>query len=186
MATEPTRRLFTIDDYHRMVDAGILTKDDRVELFEGEIVQMASIGSRHAAAVKRLRRIFGERLGSRAVIGVQDPAILDDFSEPEPDISICAPRDDDYESGHPRPQDILLLIEVADTSLRYDRLRKIPRYATVGIPEAWLVDLERNVIEVHTGPGTSGYEQRTIHDRSSTVSPLLFPDISISVSEVLR
>ena len=185
MATEPTRRLFTIDDYHRMVDAGILTEDDRVELLDGEIVQMTAIGSRHAATVKRLRYLLGERLGPRAVIGVQDPVILDDLSEPEPDLSICVPRDDFYADEHPRPTDILLLIEVADSSERFDRLRKVPRYAAVGLPEAWLIDLDADTIVVYRVASPSGYMERTIHQGGETISPLRFPDVEIRVDDVL-
>jgi Uma2 family endonuclease len=185
LATEPTRRLFTIHDYHRMVDAGILTEDDRVELLDGEIVQMTPIGSRHAGTVKRLTRVLVGGLGRDAVVGIQDPVILDDFSEPEPDVSVCVPRDDDYTSSHPRPDEILLLVEVADTSERYDRLRKLPRYAAVGVPETWLVDLTQNVIDVYGAPGPNGYEEHTTLGPGASLSPLRFPDVSIAVDDIL-
>jgi Uma2 family endonuclease len=186
MATEPTRRLFTIHDYHRMVESGILDEDDRVELLDGEIVQMTAVGARHAAAVKGLNQILGERLGGRAIIGVQDPVILDDLSEPEPDLSICAPDDRLYAAGHPRPADVYFLIEVADATLRYDRQRKIPRYAAVGVSETWLVDLQQNVIEVCRAPGADGYTERIICGIGETMSPSMFPDVTIAVDDVLR
>src|SRR5437879_13558860 len=124
MAVEP-RRLFTVDEYHRMGDAGILDLGDRVELLAGEILEMTPISPGHGGCVKRLNRRLFELLGDRVVLGVQDPVILDDFSEPQPDLSICRPRADTYSTAHPRPEDIYLLIEVADTSQRRDRELKI-------------------------------------------------------------
>ncbi|MEG4964576.1 Uma2 family endonuclease, partial [Microcoleus sp. K4-C2] len=114
MTTQLIKRLFTVKEYHHMIEAGILTKDDKVELIRGEIVQMAAVGRRHTSHVKRLTELFYIRLLSRVTIGVQDPVELDDHSEPEPDISLLRRRDDFYESGHPQSEDILLIVEVAD------------------------------------------------------------------------
>jgi Uma2 family endonuclease len=118
------RRLFTVDEYHRMVDAGILREDDRVELLDGEIVEMTPIGPHHAGCVNRLNRLLIEALGRRGVVTPQNPFLLDERSEPQPDLCVAKPRPDDYASGHPRPADLLLVIEVSDSSLTYDRNRK--------------------------------------------------------------
>ena len=185
MATEPARRLFTIDVYHRMADAGVLTEDDRVELLDGEIVQMTPIGSRHASVVDWLSRLLVERLGRRAHVRIQNPVILNDLSEPEPDVAVCELRDDRYVHAHPRPADILLLIEVPQTSGRYDRERKIPAYAAAGVPEVWLVDLERNTIEVYREPSQDGYTEVRSFGRADAVSPSRFPDCMIAVDEIL-
>jgi Uma2 family endonuclease len=185
MATELTRRLFTVDEYHRMAEAGILGEDDRVELLDGEIVEMTPIGSRHAGCVKRLARLLIEKLGSQAVVGIHDPVVLDDLSEPQPDISVARPREDTYSRAHPRPADLLLLIQVAESSLDPDRTRKIPRYGRAGIPETWLVDLEAAWIELYRVPGPDGYADRTSAARGDTLTPQAFPNISIEVDEVL-
>lgn len=149
MATEPTRRLFTIHDYHRMGEAGILTPDDRVELLDGEIVHKDDDRPPALRRGEGTPSDPGPTPRHPSGVGVQDPVTVDELNELEPDISVCAPRSDDYASGHPGPDDVYLLVEVADSSLRIDRLRKIPRYASGGIPEAWLVDLEANTVEVY-------------------------------------
>ena len=135
------RHLFTTRDYHQMLDAGILHEDDRVELIDGEIREMSPIDAAHAAAVKRIGRIVNKATGERFIIGIQDPVQLNDLTEPQPDISILRWHDDFYEQAHPNPGDILVLIEVANTSVAYDRDEKLPRYASSGIAEAWLVNL---------------------------------------------
>ncbi len=140
MAVHAARRQWNIADYERMLEAGILGEDDRVELLCGEIVEMISIGSRHAACVKHLVFHLIEQLGSAAIVGAQDPVHLSSYSEPQPDISVCHPDPDFYAVRHPTPGDIILLIEVTDTSLLFDREEKLPLYAHAGIPEVWLVD----------------------------------------------
>lgn len=182
---EPVKRLFTVSEYHSLAAAGILSEDDRVELIEGEIFQMAAIGNRHAGCVKRLNRLLSRALADRVLLGVQDPIAVDDYSEPEPDISVLHPRADDYASAHPSPEEIFLVIEVADSSARFDRLRKIPVYARNGIPEAWLVDLTVDRVEVYREPSSLGYrnvQQLRVGDR---VSPLAFPDLVLEIGEIL-
>src|SRR5437870_5978990 len=137
MAVEIAKRCFNVAEYYRMAEAGILTEEDHVELIDGEIVAMSPVGSRHAACVKRLNRILGRRVGDLVVVGVQDPIGLDDYSEPEPDISLLRPRADFYSEAHPIPSDVLMIIEVADSSDLYDREVKVPLYARAGIPETW-------------------------------------------------
>jgi Uma2 family endonuclease len=136
----PTRRRFTVDEYYCMAEAGILHEDDRVELIEGDIIAMAAIGNRHMSCVKRLNRLFNERLGRRVVVSVQDPIRLSRRTEPQPDVALLRPRDDFYAPGHPGPDDVLLVVEVVDTSLPYDR-RKLRLYARAGIPCVWLAIL---------------------------------------------
>ncbi len=157
MTVEITQRLFTADEYERMIATGILTEDERLELIDGEIRPMSPIGSRHAACVKRLIALFTEKLGRSVIVGAQDPIRLSDDTEPQPDISVLRPRDDFYATHLPRPQDVLLVIEVADTTFDFDHDTKLPRYAAAGIAEAWLIDLSNNVIEQHTRPMNNRY-----------------------------
>lgn len=152
MTAEPIRRRFTVQEYYQMAESGILTEDDRVELLEGEIIEMTPIGSRHAGHVKIATNLFKTRVPDNFVISVQDPIRLGDHSEPEPDVAILKPRDDFYASAHPGPDDVLLVVEVADTSLEYDRDRKIPLYARFGIPNVLLVNLRDETVEFYEAP----------------------------------
>jgi Uma2 family endonuclease len=138
----------TVHDFHRMGEAGILSINSRMELIEGEITDMAPIGSRHAAIVKQLMALFVRAVGARAIVSVQDPIILGEYSEPEPDLALLRPRDDFYALALPRADDVFLIIEVADTTLRYDREIKIPLYARHGIPEVWLIDVEGRTLTI--------------------------------------
>src|SRR5918912_896850 len=158
MSVQIAKRYFNVSEYYRMAEAGILTADDRVELIEGEIVQMSPIGSLHAACVRRLNQLLQRLLGHAAVISVQDPVRLSDFSEPEPDVALLKPRADFYAHQHPTPDDVLLIIEVADTTVLYDRNVKVPLYARAGIPEVWLVDLQQDLIEVYARPTSGAYQ----------------------------
>lgn len=152
------RYRLSADGYERMGEAGILGEDDRVELLEGEIIDMPPIGSPHGGAVKRIaNRLVHAIAETEAIVAVQDPLRLSDFSEPEPDIALLKPRDDFYSARHPGPEDVLLLIEVAETSLRYDRDKKLPLYARAGIPECWLVDLSGKALWIYRDPGPEGY-----------------------------
>lgn len=149
----------TVADYHRMGDVGILKHGERVELIEGVIVDRAPIGSPHAGIVKRLIQVLARAVGDRAIVSVQNPVVLGDFSEPEPDLMLLRPSPDFYAAAHPTAADVLLLIEVADTSLRYDREIKIPLYARHGIPEVWLIDVESKKIAIYTQPSGERYSQ---------------------------
>ena len=185
MTIRETQRLFTVEEYHRMAEAGILHEDDRVELIEGKIIQMAAIGSRHAACVKRLVKLFVREVGDSGVVGAQDPIILPDRSEPEPDVTVLRPRDDFYAAGHPVPQDVLLLIEVSDTCLEYDREIKLPLYARVGIPEVWIVDLAGGEILAYSRPVSGSYEEVSLARPGDRISPQVLPDLLVSVGEIL-
>ncbi|NEX18320.1 MAG: Uma2 family endonuclease [Halochromatium sp.] len=152
------RHRLSVDDYERMGLANILGEEDRVELIDGDIIDMPPIGSPHSGAVKRIANRLARACNETdAILAVQDPLRLSDFSEPEPDIALLRPRDDFYAKSHPRPEDVLLLIEVAETSLRYDRDKKLPLYARAGIPESWLVDLAGQALWIYRDPGPEGY-----------------------------
>lgn len=179
-----TRR-FTVDEYHRMAQAGVLSEDDRVELIEGAVVEMAAIGSRHAGCVNRLLRLIHPRAVERAVVSAQNPVRLNQYSEPQPDLSILRPRADFYTSGHPGPDDVLLLIEVAETSAEADREVKVPLYARAGIKEVWLVDLEGDVIEVHRRPSAEGSPEARRVCRGEDLSPEAFPDLVLAAEAIL-
>jgi Uma2 family endonuclease len=187
MAAEPIhRKLFTTDDYHAMAESGILSPDDRVELIEGEIWQMSPIGPPHVSRVTRLDRVFQRRLEEgEAVIIVQASIHLDDHSEPQPDLALLRFRDDFYASGLPAPPDILLVIEVSDTTAHYDRRVKMNLYARHGLPEAWLCNLPRAVIEVYRDPSPEGYGEVLTLRRGDRISPLAFPDLVIEVDAIL-
>jgi len=158
-----------------MGDAGIFHQNDRVELIEGEIIDMAPIGSNHAGTVNLLSNIVKITVGTQAIISTQNPVVLDSFSEPEPDIAVLKPRDDFYRSSHPGPEDILLIIEVADSSLRYDHKVKIPLYARHAIFEAWLVDLENGQLLIHQNPQAGQYQTITTAENPQALVPLQLP-----------
>lgn len=179
------KRLFNVAEYHQMAKAGILTERDRVELITGEIIPMSPIGFRHAATVKRLNDLLGSRLGDRVIRGIQDPITLNDQSEPQPDIVLLRPRRDYYATRHPQPEDIYLLMEVADSSINFDREIKIPLYASAGIKEVWLIDLNENCLEVYRNPLRDRFAYVQILQSDLTISSLAFPEINFSVAELL-
>lgn len=176
------RHRLTISDYHRMGEAGILHEDSRVELIEGELIDMAPIGSQHAGTVKQLSRLFNLAVGQAAIISTQDPLILDKHSEPQPDIMLLRPRGDFYKSSHPRPDDVLLIIEVADTSLQYDRHIKIPLYAQHSIPEVWLVDLVNKTLTLFRSPSEHDYREVITPPSLDVVSPKLLCTVKLDLS----
>jgi Uma2 family endonuclease len=159
--TAPLERYrFTVREYNRMGEAGILGEGDRVELIEGEIVMMPPIGSRHAACVAYLNHFLVAAAGSEAIVRVQSPIVLDDHSEPEPDFCIAKPRADFYAAAHPAPADVLLLIEVADSSIGFDRGVKVPLYGRAGVPALWIVDLGSQRVFAYSEPSPDGFAQR--------------------------
>lgn len=185
MAVGLRKRRFTVDEYHRMGEVGILSDDDRVELVEGEIVEMTPIGSRHAAQVDRLASLLWARLGSRAIVRIQGPVQLSTDSQVQPDVALLRPRDDFYAKSHPGPNDVLLIIEVADTSLDTDRRVKVPLYAKSGIPEAWVLDLTANQVIVYRQPAARGYEDERGLDPGQALAPQAFPDLSVTPADLL-
>jgi Uma2 family endonuclease len=179
------RRPLTVADYHRMGEAGILTRDDRVELIEGELIAMSPIGSEHSGTANTLTRLLIHAVGDRGVVAVQNPVQLDDRSEPQPDFAVLKPRQDDYRQATPRPADVLLIIEVADSSLAYDRAVKRALYARHGIPEFWIVNLAADEVEVCRAPGGDRYGTVSRIGRGGVLEPELLPGASIPVAALL-
>jgi Uma2 family endonuclease len=172
MPVEVEKRLINVEEYYKMAEVGILKTDDRVELINGEIYEMSPIGSKHAAIVNRLARQLNILFENEATIGVQSPVRLDNKNEPEPDVSILKYRSDDYISCHPGASDVILVVEVADASLKYDKNVKMPFYASFGIPEYWIVDIDANAIEVFKRPGRTGYGEKQIFKPFDTIDIL--------------
>jgi Uma2 family endonuclease len=185
MSVQMQRRLFTVQEYHLMGKAGILCEDDRVELIEGEIVQMAAIGTRHASSVKPLIAVFSDLERRRAIIGAQHPIQLNERTEPQPDIVLLQPRADYYATAHPVPSEVLLLVEVSDSTVDFDREVKVPNYARSGIQEVWLWDREVNCLEVFREPTADGYTSMQKFERGDMVAPLAFPEFEVSVDFIL-
>lgn len=184
MGVDLARRLFTVQDYYRMAEVGILTEADRVELLNGEIVHMTPIGTRHADCVDRLNQLLVERLARRAIVRIQNPIRLGEHSEPQPDLALVRPGRT-YAAAHLGPQDILLIVEVAETSVDKDRDVKIPLYGQAGIPEAWLIDLPGAIIDVYLEPLPQGCKQSRRLGRGEYLAPIPFPDVKLAVNEVL-
>lgn len=180
--TEPAPRAFTADEFERMVDAGILRRDERLELIRGEIVTMSPIGHRHGGCVAQTNKRLVIGVGDRALVWIQGPARLAIDSVPEPDLALLRPHS--YRAGSPRPDDVLLLVEVAETSLRYDRTVKLRLYAEAGIPDYWVVSVADGWIEVYRSPEGGGYRDRQRAGAGETVNPLAFPDVVVPVADV--
>ena len=184
MSLEILRRKFTVREYHLMAEAGVFADGDRVELVNGEIINMSPVGTRHAACVKQLNRRLSRIPEERAIVGIQDPIQLSDGSEPQPDVVLLKFREDYYETAHPTPSDILLLIEVSDSTIEYDRTVKLPLYAKAGIREVWIVDLMEDCIEIYRQPTADGYEFVQTALGGQTISTLAFPEFEIDVNGV--
>lgn len=179
---EVPRRLITVDEYHRMGEVGILTEDDRVELIEGELVAMAPIGTEHAASSNALNRLLVFAVGDRGVVSVGNPVRLSRHTEPQPDFAILKPRD--YRTMLPRPEDTLLAIEVANTTLDYDRKVKLALYARSGIPEVWIVNLRTREVEVYRSPAGDLYQDSTRAGRSDNLTIEQMPDVVVPVGRI--
>ena len=180
-----TKHRFSTKDYYRMAETGVLGPETRVELLDGEIIDMSPIGPSHGAVTKRLNAHFTQCSNDRWLVAVQDPVHLDDHSEPQPDLMLLERTPDFYATKHPRPADVLLLVEVADTSLAYDRDRKLPAYAAAGIPEVWIVNLGERTIEVYREPSKTGFRWSTILRVTDRISPMNFRDAEVAVKELL-
>ncbi|MHB8644231.1 MAG: Uma2 family endonuclease [Thermomicrobiales bacterium] len=183
MAQPMPHHCFTVDEYEQMVEVGILTEDDRVELIQGEIIAMCPIGPRHVDSVGILSRLLTFALPNDVLVLVQSPIRLPDTTEPEPDIALV--HFARYRRALPGPSDILALIEVSDTTRDYDRNTKLPLYAAAGIPEAWLVDIAADRIERHTEPAADGYQLIRHFGRGTVVESVAIPTLAIPVDEVL-
>jgi Uma2 family endonuclease len=184
MAIPATPHRFTVADYHKMAEAGILAEDDRVELIQGEVMEMAPIGRRHLACVDRLNGLVTRRLGDHVIVRVQGALRLSQHLEPQPDVVLLRVRPDFYATADAGPEDVLLIIEVADTSLQYDRDVKVPLYAQAGIPEVWLVDLNGASITVHREPGPEGYRSVRVVRGDDRLNPEAFPEFVLTADQI--
>ena len=180
-STETSLDLYqwTVEDYHRLVEAGILEEDSQVELLNGQIVQMSPVGDLHAACVDKLNELFRDILGKSVIIRVQSPVYLEKYSEPEPDIAILKRKENFYADGHPRPEDVLLIVEVADTSIKKDKELKVPAFANAGIPECWIVNLGKQQIEQYYQPAEGEYQHKHIYSREQILESGLIGTISV-------
>lgn len=185
MAWEPTRKLFTTTEYHQLIEAGVFKEDDRFELLNGEIIEMCPIGPRHAAHVDRLNDLLPLQVRKFAIVRVQNPILLSDYSEPEPDLALLKRRADFYVNGHPTPADVLVLIEVSDSTVEQDRRLKIPTYARAGIVETWLIDLVADRVEVHSNPYNGIYQEVRIVQRGQKIISAALPQLKLKADEVL-
>lgn len=185
MTFQIERRRFTVDEFRAMARAGILDPEERVELIDGEIVEMSPIDEPHAAQTDRLTQLLVLRFHDAAIVRVQGPTGLDRHSQPQPDLMLLRPRQDFYRGSHPAPEDVLLLIEVSDTTLAYDRRVKAPLYARTGIVEHWRVDLGGDRIVVHRDPGRDGYRSVRVAGRGESIAPLAFPVRALAVDDLL-
>jgi Uma2 family endonuclease len=185
MSRQLAKYWITADEFEQMGRAGIFHPDARLELLEGEIYQMSPIGSPHAACVKFLSSLLNRLFNGKLLVSVQDPVRLHDFSEPQPDIALLRWRDDYYRNAHPTPEDVLLIIEVADSTVETDRSYKMPLYARAGIPEAWLVNLPEERIELFAEPAGGDYQINRIFSRGEELQSHGLADLRVGVSDVL-
>lgn len=179
----PAPYKFSVEKYHRLGEIGILSPDRRFELIDGKIFVRSPVGFKQAATVKRISAFFHQSF--KAVISIHDPIQLNENSEPEPDVALLKFTEDFYDARLPEARDVLLLIEVSDTTLKYDQQTKLPLYAANQIPECWIVNLREEQLEIYRDPTPSGYQQQLILKDTETVSPQSFPDVAIAVSELL-
>ncbi len=185
MSHQLARRWFTVGQYNRMAEVGILTEEERVELIEGQIVKLSPIGSRHAACVNRCTRLLHLQAQQLFIVSVQDPIVLDDYSEPQPDLAVLRWRADYYEQALPEAADVLLVIELADTTAGADRNVKVPLYARSGIPATMLIDLPADLVEVHEQPVNGQYQSVQVFKRGDDVRLAALPQLSLGVDAVL-
>jgi Uma2 family endonuclease len=185
MSVQLQKHFFTIDEYYLMAQGGVFAEDDRLELIEGEVIEMSPIREHHSGCLNRLNKLLHRSVGELAIVSVQAPISSDDFSEPQPDVALLKPRADFYSNSHPTPADVLVIIEVADTSVEYDRRVKLPLYARAGIPEAWLVILPKDSIEVHSEPKNGKYQKVQRLKRGKTVVSASLAGLSVKVDDVL-
>ncbi len=186
MTVAVQRYRFTVDDYYQMGKTGILREDDRVELINGEIIQMSPIGGSHAYCVNMLVKLFSSLYQQNYMLCVQNPIHLNEYNEPQPDFVIVDPSDLAHTKRHPQPEDILLLIEVSDSTVKYDKQVKIPLYAEFGIKEAWCLDLNNSTLETFRQPTPTGYQAIQTYQSNQPVSPLAFPGMQMTTEQIMN
>ena len=186
MTVQIVRYPFTVTDYARMRETGILAEDDRVELIDGEVRVMSPIGPFHAAIVKRLNMLLSRLLPPTVILSIQDPIQLNDYSQPQPDLAILQYRADFYAQAHPVADDVLLVIEVSDTTVDYDRDEKLPRYATANIPAAWLIDVQNLTIEHYTQPRNGKYLVKKLVEQGDTLVAQSIEALQLDVDRIFE
>lgn len=179
-----TKHRFTVKDYYRMAETGVLAPDARVELLNGEIIDMSPIGPFHGGITNFLNALLSAKSAGRWQVAVQNPVHLDDHSEPQPDLVLLKPAADFYRRRHPQPENIFLLIEVSDTTLSTDQNEKLPAYGRAGIPEVWIVNLNEETVEVYREPHFAGYGSSRILRSGASASPAAFPDVTVNLREL--
>jgi len=182
--TLPKKYPITITHFQKMIEMGIFDENEHIELIDGELIAMAPIGPGHSSQTRKLNRQFSQSVGDLALVDMQNPIVLDDHSEPEPDLALLRPSDDFYKAASPTAKDVLLLVEVADSSLNYDKKTKIPLYARQGIPEVWLINLPDKQVEIYRNPSEEGYRQILLPEKQACISPRLLPEVSIKISDI--
>jgi Uma2 family endonuclease len=185
MQTEVTKKLFTVDEYYQMAAAGIIGPEERVELINGEVIQMSPIGDQHAGCVNTANKLLVRALGDDVVVSVQNPLQLDNYTEPEPDVVVLKPRPDNYRGKKARAEDVLWVIEVSDNTLRYDRTVKVDKYAAAAVPEVWVENLATDELLVFREPLGSTYAVCLTLKRSDSISPLAFPNCTFNVQDLI-
>lgn len=184
MDTDVIKKRFTVDEYHRMGETGIFGPEDRLELIDGEILEMSPIGQRHASRVARANALFVRTFGDQAVVNPQNPLQLSDWTEPQPDIVILKPRPDFYEHQRPMPADVLFVMEVSDTTLRFDLKIKLTYFAAASIPEVWIQDVNVDLLHVFREPQGSKYSVSMQLNRGNSESPLAFPEVQFATDDL--
>ena len=185
MTVQILHKKFTVGQYHQMIETGILTDRDRVELLQGEIIEMSPIGRQHAACVDRLTELFVREIGFGAIVRVQNPIQLSSYSEPQPDFAILQRHPDFYADGHPQPKDIFALVEASDTTVGFDCTVKVPLYAKDNIAEVWVVDLNVEAVQMYREPGATGYQQMQTFRRGQSLTFQAFTDVQFTVDQLL-
>ena len=181
-----TKHRFSVKQYYRMAETGVLPANARVELLDGQIVDMSPIGPFHGGVTNALLQFFVIAAKNRWLVAVQNPVRLDDFSEPQPDLALLKPTPDSYRSRHPGPDDVILLIEISDSTLQSDREEKLPTYGRAGIAEVWIVNLVDKTIEIHREPNFADYASRVVLSAGDMATPLAFPDAAVDVALLLQ
>jgi Uma2 family endonuclease len=186
MSALPKGKIFTVSDYHKMIEAGVFAGNSDFELIEGEIVKKMTQGDYNISCVNRLNRLFNRfNYDDKFIVSIQNAVVISDISEPEPDVTLLRFRDDFYASGKARSEDVLLLIEVSDTTVSYDRRTKFRLYAEAGVAEVWLVNLPKQLLEVYSGVNIGKYRVVSKFDKSETISPKFMPEIKLKVSDII-
>ena len=182
---QPRRLRFTVDEYYKMIELGMLKDYEKAEIIEGELIQKMPIGKKHSAVVEKLNEVLRDRLGKSVSLRNQQPVRFGYYNEPEPDLAVIKRREDFYSETKPTPKDVLLLIEVSDATLKYDRDTKLTLYAEAEISEVWIVNLPNDIVEIHENPSVGIYQLTKIFKRGEQIESGVLPDLKLEVNEIL-